>query len=50
MQVQANVQTLQLEQAAGHDDQVQQLQAQIAASVAAARAIPGCSVSDLVSR
>ena len=48
VQIQANVQALQLEQAAGHADQVQQLQTQIAASVAAARAIPGCSVTDLL--
>jgi hypothetical protein len=50
VQVQSNVQALQLEQAAGHTDQVQQLQTQIAASRTAARAIPGCDVSDLIPR
>ena len=47
VQIQANVQTLQLEQAAGHTAEAQKVQAQIAASQTAARAIPGCDVSDL---
>jgi len=50
VQLQANVQTLQLEEAAGHADAVTRLKAQIAASQTAARAIPGCDVSDLVPR
>ena len=47
-QIQANVQTLQLEQTSGQTAEAQQTQAQIDASLTAARAIPGCDVSDLV--
>ncbi len=50
IQLQANAQTLQLEEAAGHIDRVKQLKAQIAASQTAARAIPGCDVSDVLPR
>ena len=49
-QVQANVQTLQIQQASGQTAEAQKTQAQIDASLAAARAIPGCDVSDLAPR
>ena len=50
VQIQANVQALQLEEAAGHDAEVTRLRAQIAASQTAARALPGCDVSDVLPR
>jgi hypothetical protein len=50
VQIQTNVSTLQLEEAAGHDAEVTKLKAQIAASQTAARAIPGCDVSDVLPR